>query len=117
MKRNAAVVSTGWLGDAIACSAAAASLSEKGYETTLYISWPQLKPILDNPRFKTALYGRYLNKKIRRPLLPFLYGKVVREPKLWTYSEPSTSEIRRMAECVPEPEYQLFLSPDLIDLQ
>lgn len=117
MGKKAAVVSTGWLGDAIACTAAATSLAEKGYATKLYIAWPQLKPLLDNDnRFTTVLYGRYLNRKISRPLFPLMYDLVVREPKLWTYSEPFTAEIRRLAGCDPATEYRLTLSADQVAL-
>lgn len=111
MKKRAAVVSGGWLGDTIACTAAAASLSEKGYKTTFYMQWPQLKPILDNDeRFVTKLYGRFLTNKIQRPIFRAGYDVVVLEPKCWTYDEPFTSEIRRIAGCEPKPEYSLRLS-------
>ncbi|TLU85806.1 MAG: hypothetical protein FDX21_04405 [Chlorobium sp.] len=111
MKKKAAVISFGWLGDAIACSAAAASLFERGYETTLFMRWPQLKPILDNdPRFVTRHYGRFLTYKIQRPLIRARYDIVVREPKGWAYEEPHTSEIRRIAGCDPVADYSLKLS-------
>lgn len=117
MKKRVAVVSRGWMGDSIACSAAAASLAEKGYETTFYLRWPQLKPLFDNDkRFVTRLYSRYLSARVRRPLFPGRYSFVVREPDGWSYKEPFTSEIRRMAGCDPVPEYQLFLSPEQIAL-
>lgn len=108
--RKAVVVATGWLGDAIACSAAASSLSELGYQTTLLIRWPQLKPIFDcDPRFKTQVYGKYLTYKITRPLFPSRFDVIVREPKGWSYSLPFTSEIRKLAGCEPTSEYQLYL--------
>ena len=117
MKKKAAVVNRGWMGDAIACSAAAASLAEKGYATTLFIRWPQLKPILDNDRrFTTRLYGRYLTYKVRRPLLPMLYDVVAVEPSGWGYEEPHSSEMRRIAGCDPVPQYQLVLSTEQIGL-
>jgi hypothetical protein len=115
MKKRAAVVSAGWLGDTIACSAAASSLSEKGYETTFFIRWPQLKPIFDNDkRFETKLYGRYLTYKVHRPLVASRYAVIAREPERWGYEEPFTSEIRRIAGCEPVPEYELVLSPEQI---
>ncbi|EAT59219.1 glycosyltransferase family protein [Chlorobium ferrooxidans] len=111
MRKKAAVVSRGWLGDTIACSAAASSLCEKGYETTFFIRWPQLKPIFDNDRrFVTRLYGRFLTYKISRPLFGAYYDVVIREPKSWSYKEPFTSEIRRIAGCEPVREYTLKLS-------
>jgi hypothetical protein len=41
--------------------------------------------------------------------LEFWFDKVVWEPKTWSYQEPFTSEIRRIAGCDPRPEYELFL--------
>ncbi len=115
MKKRAAVVSAGWLGDTIACSAAATSLFKCGYETTLFIRWPQLKPIFDNDnRFTTKLYGRFLTYKIQRPLFGVMYDIVVREPERWSYEEPFTSEIRRRAGCEPVSEYDLMLSSEQI---
>ncbi len=117
MKRTAAVVNRGWMGDAIACSAAAMSLAEKGYETTFFLRWPQLQPILDNDRrFRTTVYGRLLTYKVPRPLVPGFYDLVVREPFPWSYAEPLTSEIRRLAGCEPTPAYRLILSPGQIAL-
>jgi len=111
MKKKAAVVSAGWLGDAIACSAAAASLSEMGYDTVFFMRWPQLKPIFDNDkRFTTKYYGRYLTYKAPRPLFPSRYSIIAREPAGWSYEEPFTSEIRRSAGCEPLAEYNLMLS-------
>ena len=117
MRKKAAVVSAGWMGDAIACSAAATSLFESGYETTLFIRWPQLKPIFDNDsRFVTKLYGRFLTYKVKRPLIGAMYEVVVREPKRWSYEEPFTSEIRRVAGCEPVPDYSLMLSSKQIEM-
>ena len=110
MKR-AAVVSKGWLGDSIACTAAATSLYEKGYQVDFFTRWPQLAPILRNDnRYKTVVYGKYLIYKLRRPLLPKLYDVVVSEPDGWSYDEPFTSQIRRLAGCSAYPEYELYLS-------
>lgn len=111
--KKAIVVSAGWLGDAIACSAAASSLSEMGYKTTLAIRWPQLKSIFDNdPRFETVVYGKYLTYKIPRPIFPSRFDLIVREPKSWSYSNPFTIEIRKIAGCEPKPDYQLYLPKD-----
>lgn len=109
-KNTAAVIATGWLGDTIACTAAATSLYEKGYEVTLYTRWPQLIPILKNDaRFKVKLYRHLKLIKLARSLLPFFYEKVVWEPSKWSYQEPFTSEIRRLADCDPQPGYRLLL--------
>jgi hypothetical protein len=115
MRKKAAVVSAGWMGDTIACSAAATSLFESGYDTTFFIRWPQLKPLFDNDsRFVTKLYGRFLTYKVQRPLIGAMYDLVVREPERWSYDEPFTSEIRRVAGCEPVPEYSLLLSSEQI---
>ena len=114
INKKAVVVSEGWLGDAIACSAAASSLSEIGYETTLLIRWPQLKSIFDSdPRFKTVVYGKYLTYKISRPILPSRFDLIVREPKGWSYAAPFTVEIRKIAGVEPKPDYQLYLPNDI----
>ncbi len=113
-KKKAIVVARGWLGDTIACSAAASSLSNKGYDTTLLIRWPQLKPIFDtDTRFHTQIYGRFLTYKVQRPLIRSLFDVVITEPKGWNYKEPFTCQIRRIAGCDPAPEYQLFLPASL----
>lgn len=116
-KKRAAVVSTGWLGDTIACTAAATSLFEKGFDVTFYTKWQQLKAILDNDkRFKTVVYGKLISPKLTRPFIPSRFDLIVREPNGWSYKEPFTSEIRRIAGCTPEPEYKLQLSNDQIQL-
>ena len=116
-KNTAAVIATGWLGDTIACTAAASSLSEQGYEVTLYTRWPQLIPILKNDvRFKVKLYRHLKLIKFAHFLLPFFYEKVVWEPSIWSYQEPFTSEIRRLAGCDPLPSYRLLLPKRLPDL-
>lgn len=116
-KKRAAVVSTGWLGDTIACTAAATSLFEKGFDVTFYTKWQQLKPILDNDkRFKTVVYGKLISHKLTRPFFSSRYDLIIREPKGWSYEEPFTSEIRRMAGCTPTPEYELQLSQSQIEL-
>ena len=115
MKKKAAVISSGWLGDTIACSAAATSLFECGYETTFFIRWPQLKAVFDNDtRYNTRIYGRFLTYKIQRPLVRVMYDVVVREPERWSYEEPFTAEIRRMAGCEPTSEYSLILSSEQV---
>jgi hypothetical protein len=116
-KNTAAVIATGWLGDTIACTAAAGSLSEQGYEVTLFTRWPQLIPILKkDKRFKVQLYWHLKLIKFARFLFPFLYEKVVWEPSQWSYQEPFTSEIRRLAGCDPLPSYRLLLPEYLPDL-
>jgi hypothetical protein len=114
-EKSAAVVATGWLGDTIACTAAATSLSEMGYAVTFFTRWPQLVGILRNDgRFKVVLY-RYLRlKPLLKFILPFFYEKVIWEPDRWSYQEPFTSEIRRIAGCEPKPEYQLFLNNSVV---
>lgn len=114
--KKAAVVSKGWLGDSIACTAAATSLSEKGFRVDFYTRWPQLEPILSNDkRFTTRVYGKYLSYKIKRPLFPNQYDLILTEPDGWSYEEPFTSQIRRMAGCTPDSEYQLYLNPSQIE--
>jgi len=115
--KKAAVVATGWLGDTIACSAAATSLHDNGYKVSFYVRWPQLKSILDNDkRFETIVFGKLLTYKIKRPLFPSRYDVIVSEPKGWSYEEPFTTEIRRLAGFVGGSEYSLFLSPEQIAL-
>lgn len=117
-EKSAAIVATGWLGDTIACTAAATSLSEKGYAVTFFTRWPQLVEILRNDgRFKVVLY-RYLRlKPLMKRILPLFYEKVIWEPDRWSYKEPFTSEIRRIAGCEPIPEYQLFLSKNVVSVR
>ena len=96
LKKRAAVIATGWVGDTIACTAAATSLAERGFETTLWTRWPQLKPILDNDkRFKTKTYWRVNVLSWFKFILEIYYDLVVWEPSKWSYEEPFTSEIRR----------------------
>ena len=107
---RAAVIATGWLGDTIACSAAATSLAEKGYKTTLFIRWPQLKPILDkDKRFITRTYWHIKLLKLFMPIINRFFDLVIWEPSGWSYKEPFTSEMRRLAGCDPKPEYSLSL--------
>ncbi len=115
--KKAAVVASGWLGDTIACSAAATSLYEKGYEVDFYILWPQLKPILVNDqRFRTIVYSKFLISFFKRPLFQSRYDLIVREPNGWSYEEPFTSQIRRIAGCEVKPEYELFLPKTIPNL-
>lgn len=112
-KKKAAVIATGWVGDTIACTAAATSLHELGYEVTFFTRWPQLKPILKNDkRFKVRTYFHLRLIKLFKKILARYFDKVVWEPSRWSYQEPFTSEIRRIAGCNPNPEYQLFLTED-----
>jgi hypothetical protein len=117
-KKRAAVIATGWVGDTIACTAAATSLAERGFETTLWTRWPQLKPILDNDkRFKTKTYLRVNVLNWFKFILEIYYDLVVWEPSKWSYEEPFTCEIRRKAGCSPTPEYSLFLSDEQTPLK
>lgn len=109
MRRQVAVIATGWVGDTIACSAAATSLfEEKGYDVHLYIKWPQLLSILNNDaRYSTKLYK---DTRLGRMLLWHQlqqYDLIIKEPKTWSYTEPLTMEIRRLAGCSPLSEYEL----------
>jgi hypothetical protein len=109
-KKKAAVIATGWIGDTIACTAAATSLHEQGYQVTFFSRWPQLKPVLENDkRFTTRIYPHYKLIRLLKYGLEFCFDKVVWEPKRWSYQEPFTSEIRRIAGCEPKPDYQLHL--------
>ena len=111
--KRAAVIATGWVGDTIACSAAAASLhEERGFAVDFYIKWPQLASVLRaDPRYRTHVYqdtrwGRWqLWQRCRD------YHLIVREPAGWTYDEPFTSEIRRQAGCFVRPDYSLPRPP------
>jgi hypothetical protein len=104
-----AIVATGWVGDTIVCSAGATSLHlEKGYSVDFYMKWPQLKGLFEfDDRFRTILYqdsfwGRFLlNLRLQK------YPLVIREPSVWSYKEPKTAEIRRMAGCAIKSEYEL----------
>jgi ADP-heptose:LPS heptosyltransferase len=114
-QKKAAVIASGYLGDTIACSAAASCLSEKGYKVTFYIRWPQIKPIFDNDkRFKTVIYRKFSNPKLLGRSLNFFYDLIIEEPNGWSYEEPFTSQIRRIAGCTPNPEYSLKLTSDQI---
>lgn len=112
-KKTVAIVATGWLGDTIACTAAATSLHEKGYTVTFFTRWPQLLDILRNDgRYKVVLYWHLRLRLFLKYFLPLLFDKVIWEPAKWSYQEPFTSEIRRIAGCKASPEYQVFLSAD-----
>lgn len=112
-RKKAAVIATGWVGDTIACTAAATSLSEKGYQVTFFTRWPQLIPILKNDsRFTIRLYWHLKLLRLIKPILKWYFDVVIEEPAKWSYKEPFTAEIRRIADCVPSPEYQLFLRPE-----
>ena len=111
--KRAAVIATGWVGDTIACSAAAASLhEERGFAVDFYIKWPQLASVLQaDTRYRTHVYqdtrwGRWqLWQRCRHHHL------IVREPLGWTYDEPFTAEIRRQAGCEPRTDYRLPRPP------
>lgn len=109
-KKKAAVVATGWVGDTIACTAAATSLYELGYEVTFFTRWPQLVEMLRNDSRFSVRLNRYLKlMRLLKPILSWYFDLVVWEPKKWSYKEPFTAEIRRIAGCHPTPEYELFL--------
>jgi hypothetical protein len=109
-KRTVALIATGWIGDTIACTAAATSLYESGYQVTFFSRWPQLRAVLENDqRFTVRIYPHIKIIKLLKFALEFWFDKVVWEPKRWSYQEPFTSEIRRIAGCEPRPEYELFL--------
>ena len=115
---NIAVVASGFLGDTIACTAAASSLHDEfGYQVDFFCKWGQLiSPLQCEPRFNSYLYkdskiGQYiLNRKLSR------YDRVIKEPFPWSYKEPFTSEIRRLANCNPHSKLDLNLvsNQDLI---
>ena len=109
-KRTAAVIATGWIGDTIACTAAATSLYESGYQVTFFSRWPQLRPVLENDqRFTVRIYPHLRVIQFLKYGLELWFDKVVWEPKRWSYQEPFTSEIRRIAGCEPRPEYKLYI--------
>ncbi len=109
-RKKAAVIATGWVGDTIACTAAATSLYELGYEVTFFTRWPQLVEILRNDsRFSVRLYRHLKAIRLFRPILSWYFDLLVWEPNKWSYKEPFTAEIRRIAGCPPTPEYELFL--------
>ena len=104
------MIATGWIGDTIACTAAATSLYESGYQVTFFSRWPQLRAVLENDqRFTVRIYPHLKVIKWLKYVLEFWFDKVVWEPKAWSYQEPFTSEIRRIAGCDPRPDYGLFL--------
>jgi hypothetical protein len=107
--KKAAVISTGWLGDSIICTAAAAALKEeKGFEVDFYTKWPQLKSILDfDSRFNTILYNKSLLSRTQLSLKLLKYDLVVREPEGWSYIDPYTIEIRKTAGCLPISEFEI----------
>ncbi|QWE16885.1 hypothetical protein [Polynucleobacter sp. AP-Nino-20-G2] len=111
--KRAAVIATGWVGDTIACTAAATSLYDKGFKVTFFTRWPQLVPILKNDsRFTVRLYWHLKIIRILKPILNWCFDVVIWEPNKWSYQEPFTAEIRRIAGCAPITEYQLFLGPE-----
>jgi hypothetical protein len=108
---RAAVVASGFMGDTIACTAAASSLHDRGFDVTLFTRWPQIQSLLENdPCFDTVVYGRVIPRRIQRPLLPRRFELIVREPYPWSYQEPFTSEIRRLSGSSPTPGYTLHLN-------
>ena len=38
-----------------------------------------------------------------------MFDRIIWEPSKWSYQEPFTSEIRRLAGCIPTPEYSLIM--------
>jgi hypothetical protein len=102
------IVAKGWLGDTLACTAAASSLAEQGFAVEFYHRWPQLDSLFQHEtRFKTRRYQPRL-----LPLLRKTWGlsgcfRVIEEPIPWSYEEPFTAEIRRMSGCEPLTEFFL----------
>jgi hypothetical protein len=114
-QKTVAVIATGWIGDTIACTAAASSLYERGYRVTFFTRWPQLKTILENDgRFKAITYPHIKFIKFFKWFIDLYFDKVVWEPTQWSYLEPFTSEIRRLAGCEPRSEYELCLGDDFV---
>lgn len=114
-QKKGAVIATGWLGDTIACTAAATSLYEKGYKVTFFTRWPQLIPILKNDdRFTVRNYWHLKLIRLIKPILNWYFDVLICEPAKWSYREPFTAEIRRIAGCAPITEYQLFLSSERV---
>lgn len=112
-QKKAAVIATGWVGDTIACTAAATSLYEKGYQVTFFTRWPQLISILKNDsRFTVRLYWHLKLLRLIKPILNWYFDVVIYEPAKWSYGEPFTAEIRRIAGCTPMTEYSLFLGSE-----
>lgn len=108
--RKAAVIATGWIGDTLACSAAAISLSqERGFDVDFYIKWPQLLHLLGyDTRFKTHCYkdSRFGCYKLWKQLRG--YNLIIHEPTPWSYQEPFTAEIRRLAGCEPKSSLRMM---------
>jgi hypothetical protein len=109
-----AVVAHGWVGDTIVCSAAAASLAiEKGYKVDFYMKWPQLTGIFAaDSRFRTIVYRDNFWGRLQLTWRLQGYLLVVREPEVWSYKEPKTTEFRRIAGCELRSEYELRI-PEL----
>jgi hypothetical protein len=97
-----AVVSRGWLGDSIACTAAAARLAENGKSVDFYHPWPQLQPILEmQALYRPILYNRVWSKYFTPAWLKKRYDRIIIEPTPWSYQEPFTAEIQRLADISP----------------
>ena len=109
LKRRAAVVATGWVGDTLACTAAAISLAEeRDFLVDFYMKWPQIQALLSyDERFNTHLYKDNGLGRIRLWSKLKNYDLIVKEPSQWSYNEPFTAELRRMAGCIPTPEFDL----------
>ena len=110
--KKAAVVATGWVGDSIMCSAAAQSLhEEKGYQVDFFIKWPQLMRIMEaDTSFTTRLYQDNFLGRLKLKLSLQQYDLVVCEPKIWSYTEPTIVEIRRLAGCHLSSEYKFKIA-------
>jgi len=111
MTQKIALISNGWLGDSIACTAAAVSIyEERGVKVDFYCKWKQLQPILgQDKRYNFVLFNEsflgnfFLKNKLKR------YTKIYKEPFPWSYKEPFTSEIRRLVGCDPSPQISIDL--------
>jgi hypothetical protein len=102
------VVAKGWLGDTLACTAAATSLASAGLVVQFYHRWPQLDALFAHERrFEVNKYPPRLLR-----LYKAIWGMrknvtVIEEPIPWSYKEPFTAEIRRIAGCDVSTEFQL----------
>lgn len=96
------------MGDTLACTAAAASLFEAGYTVDFFHGWPQLDDLFkDEKRFSLHRYNPKWVQVFGGPWIRKKYTIVVIEPTPWSYQEPFTSEIRRLANCAIHPEFSL----------
>lgn len=109
MSKRAAVIATGWVGDTIICSSVANALHlERDFQVDFYIKWPQLKSIFEcDPNYRTLIYKdtRWGNYRLWQKLK--IYDLIVKEPSFWSYREPKTVEIKKIAGCAELASYSL----------